>query len=113
MDKTQKILQMIKLMILEEYRMNAAMIGKTQFIFFPIIITFFALVLSISAPALLTSMSLHQIYLIFHLIILIYGLGIGGFALFGDSIAERRFGQLSLLLETPILQPINFNTIFN
>jgi hypothetical protein len=99
-------------MIIEEYRMHAAMIGRFQFMFFPVLITIFALVISISAPVLLETLPLHQIYLMFHMVILVYGLGIGGFALFGDSIAERRFGQLYLLLETPTIQPIDFNTIF-
>lgn len=108
----RKITGLVRLMILEEFRMNAAMIGRAQFIFFPVLIMIFALILSISAPVLLKSMSLYQIYLIFHGIFLLYGLGIGGFALFGESIAERRFGNLNLLLESPTIQPIGFQDVF-
>lgn len=99
-------------MLLEEYRLNTSMIGRVQFLFFPIMITVFALIISLSSGVLLHAMPMNRVYFIFHGIILAYGLGVGGFALFGEHIAERRFGQINLLLSTPATQPVEFREVF-
>jgi len=51
-------------------------------------------------------------YLILHSVIILYGLAVGGFALFGERIAQKRFGEVTLLLETPTIQPIDFRHLF-
>jgi len=105
-------LELIKLMIREEFRLRTAMIGRFQFLFFPLIIAFFCLVLSISSKELLEELSMRQIYRILHGFVAFYGLAIGGFALFGEEMAERRIGQVNLLLETPALLPVDFRELF-
>ncbi len=112
MMKWSKFLKLTKLMILEDYRMQAAIIGKSQFLFFPTLIAIFALVISLSSTVLLESVPMDRIYFLLHMVIIIYGFSTGTFALFGEQIAERRFGQVNLLLSTPNLQPIDFKTIF-
>jgi hypothetical protein len=72
----------------------------------------FSLIISLASKQLLTTTPLDQVYLILHLLLFVYGLAVGGFALFGESIANRRFGQVSLLLQTPILLPVRFRTMF-
>jgi hypothetical protein len=108
----QKNMQLIKLMIMEDYRMQAAIIGKFQFFFFPILIAIFALVISLSSTVLLENVPLDRIYFLLHMIILVYGVSVGGFAMFGEQIAERRFGHINLILQSPELQPIEFRTLF-
>ena len=112
MEKWNKYMQLIKLMILEDYRMQAAIIGKFQFVFFPILIAVFALVISLSSTVLLENVPMERIYFLLHMIILVYGISVGGFAMFGEQIAERRFGQINLILQTPSFQPIDFRTLF-
>jgi len=112
MKNWQKHARLMRFMIVEEYRLNAAMIGKFQFLFFPLVITLFCLVLSVSSKELLTELSIRQIYLILHAFIALYGLGVGGFALFGERMAEQRIGQVNLLLETPKLHPVEFRYMF-
>lgn len=107
-----KDLEFIRLMLVEERRLQAQMIGRVQFMFFPIMILFMAFVIGLSAKQLLSEIPMSQMYLVLHSIIFIYGLGVGGFALFGDRIAERRFGSISMLLETPTIQPIDFRSMF-
>lgn len=113
MNRWLKNLKIIRFMMLEEYRMQGAMIGKFQFLFFPVLIAIFALVISIFSKSLLQTMPIDRVYFILHIVILAYGISVGAFALFGEHIAERRFGQIDLLLTTPMLQPIDFRSIFS
>jgi len=107
-----KQLRLIRLMMSEELRLNAGMIGKVQFLLFPAMILVFSLILALASKQLLVATPLNQMYVILHSLIFVYGLGVGGFALFGERIATRRFGQVSLLLQTPLLLPVRFRTVF-
>jgi hypothetical protein len=111
MNKTIKYWKIMKFMFKEDFRMQAAMIGRLQFLLFPIFIVFCAFVISISSTILLENMSLSRIYFLLHIIIFLYGLSVGGFAIFGEQIAEERFGGINILLKTPILQPVGFRGI--
>jgi hypothetical protein len=111
MNKITKYLKIMRFMFKEDFRMQAAMIGRLQFFLFPIFIVFCAFVISISSSVLLENMSFSRIYFLLHIIIFIYGLSVGGFALFGEQIAEERFGGINILLKTPILQPVGFRGI--
>ena len=99
-------------MMSEEMRLNAGMIGRVQFMLFPAMILIFSLILALASKQLLLATTMDQMYLILHLLLFAYGLGVGGFALFGESIANRRFGQITLLLQTPTLLPMRFRTVF-
>jgi len=112
LNRTKRNLKIVRLMLSEERRLNAGMIGKVQFMMFPVLIFFMSFVLALSSKQLLKSMPMDQVYLILHSIILIYGLGVGGFALFGERIAQKRFGEVTTLLETPTIQPIDFRSMF-
>jgi hypothetical protein len=112
MNKVTKYLKIMRFMFKEDFRMQAAMIGRLQFLLFPVFIAFCAFVISASSTILLQNMSLSRVYFLLHVTIIVYGLGVGGFALFGERIAEERFGGINILLKTPILQPIGFKGIF-
>lgn len=103
---------LFRLMILEEFRLNTSMIGKAQFIMFPAFIGVFSFLICAMLTVILKSMDMARLYLMFHGVMMVYGLGIGGFSLFGESIAERRFGQVNTLLSSPIIHPISFRKIF-
>jgi len=112
MEQLARHLGLVRLMMSEERRLNASMIGGIQFLMFPVIILFMALVLSLASSQLLRSMPLDQAYLLLHAVIVLYGISVGGLALFSDRIAERRFGQTSLILQTPLTQPIDGRELF-
>jgi len=112
LNRTKRNLRIIRLMLSEERRLNSAMIGKVQFLMFPMMILFMSFVLALSSKQLLREMPMNQMYTILHSIILIYGIGVGGFALFGERIAQKRFGEVTMLLETPTIQPIDFRSMF-
>lgn len=112
MNAFRQHLRLVRLMITEELRLNAGMIGRVQFLLFPIIILVFSLILALASKQLLTTTPMDHLYVILHALLFAYGLAVGGFALFGEMIASRRFGQISLLLQTPTLLPVRFRTIF-
>jgi len=111
MNKITKYLKIMRFMFIEDFRMQAAMIGKLQFFLFPVFIIFCVFVINVSSPILLENMPLSRVYFLLHTIIFLYGLGVGGFALFGERIAEERFGGINILLKTPTLQPVGFKGI--
>jgi hypothetical protein len=104
--------KLIRLMISEEHRLNAALIGGVQFLLFPFMIMFMAFVLAVASGQLLKNMPWERAYTLLHLVVLIYGFSVGGFALFGSRIAERRFGGVTVLLQMPVIHPISFRRIF-
>ena len=112
MNAVVKHLRLVRLMMSEELRLNASMIGKVQFLLFPAMILIFSLILALALEQLLVATPMDQMYVILHGLIFAYGLAVGGFALFGERIATRRFGQVSLLLQTPTLLPVRFREIF-
>jgi len=105
-------LKIIRLMLIEERRLNAAMIGQAQFLLFPVMILFMSFVIGMASKQMLRSIPMAQVYLILHSIILFYGLAVGGFALFGERMASRRIGEVTMLLETPRIHPVSFKTVF-
>jgi len=112
MNRVTRDLRIVQLMILEERRLNAAMIGKAQFMLFPVMILFMAFVIALSSKQLLRALPTDQMYLILHSIIILYGLAVGGFVLFGERIAQKRVGQVNFLLEAPTIQPMDFRSMF-
>lgn len=113
MSATSKFIDIIKAMMKEEYRLHAAFIGKSQFFLFPLMIMIFSLIISISSRVLLQNISQTQIYVYIHSIIFAYGFGVGLFAIFAESVSERRFKNVSLLLTFSINMPVKFKTIFS
>ncbi len=107
-----KHLSLVRIMMSEERRLNASMIGGVQFMLFPVFILILSLVLSLAAPQLLKNLPLDEAYLVLHVIVLFYGISVGGLASFGDRMAERRFGSVSFMLQTPATQPIEYRELF-
>jgi hypothetical protein len=112
MNRLSRNLKIIRLMLIEERRLNAAMIGQAQFLLFPVMILFMSFVIGMASKQMLKSIPMAQVYLILHSIILVYGLAVGGFALFGERMAQRRIGEVTMLLETPRIHPVTFRTVF-
>ncbi len=112
MSRATKHLKLVRTMMSEERRLNASMIGNIQFLLFPVVILIMSFVLGLAAKQLLKNMPLDQAYLLLQTVILLYGVSVGGLAAFGDRIAERRFGSISLILQTPATQPITYRELF-
>ncbi|OPY34263.1 MAG: hypothetical protein A4E32_00535 [Methanomassiliicoccales archaeon PtaU1.Bin124] len=112
MNHLKKHLSLVRFSMLEEYRLNAGMVGRIQFLMFPAMILIMSFVLALASKQLLRAFPLDQAYLMLHAVMMVYGLGVGGFALFGDAIVNRRFGQMTLLIATPSINPVSYRSLF-
>lgn len=105
-------LKILKLMFKEEFRLQASFFNRSYFLASSLAIILFTLILGLSLPMLRRVVAIDDILLVSHWILLFYGLGVGGFALFGERIMERRFGSISLLLGIGYTLPIRFRRLF-
>ena len=108
----KRLLYTIWFMTKEEMRLHSAMIGKVGFFFFPVMIFFISFVLSVISPVLLLKIGYVRTLTIIHGVVILYGLGVGGLALAGKEMVERRFGDVALLIQTPSLLPIHYRETF-
>lgn len=105
-------LNILRLMFKEEFRLQASFFNRSYFLASSIVLTLFTLIMGLSLPLLHSAMAVEDMLLVTHWILLFYGFGVGGFALFGDRILERRFGSVSLMLGTGYTLPIRFRRLF-
>jgi hypothetical protein len=102
----------LKLMFKEEFRLQASFFNRSYFLFSSLTIVLFTFIMGASLPMLRRAVAIDDMILVAHWILLFYGLGVGGFAMFGDRILERRFGSVSLLIASGYTLPIRFRRLF-
>ena len=112
MNNYNALLQLIKLMLKEEYRFHTSFLSRYNFLGFPIMILIFSFVLAVFSKQFLRELSINQIYMSIHSLLFLYGLGMGAFAFLGHEYLERRFGRVNFMVSAPILLPIQFKTTF-
>lgn len=106
------MLNLIKLMLKEEFRLHASFSTRTVFSLFPVMVLIFSFILGVTSKSLLQDISVAKAVLILHVSVLFYGLSVGAFAFLGREFVERRYGQLNLLLSSPLTLPIKFKKVF-
>ncbi len=102
----------IWLMIKEEYRIQTAFSTRIGFLAFPLIQLLGVFLLSIFSPRILENLDPRDVIYWFHGFIFLYGMAMGASSFFAKEYIERRFGQVNLLLSTPLYQPISFRKTF-
>lgn len=102
----------LKLMFKEEFRLQASFFNRSYFLFSSLTIVLFTFIMGATLPMLRRAVGIDDLLLVAHWVLLFYGLGVGGFAMFGDRILERRFGSVSLLLASGYTLPIRFRRLF-
>lgn len=102
----------LKLMFKEEFRLQASFFNRSYFLISSLTIVLFTFIMGATLPMLRRAVSIDDLLLVAHWVLLFYGLGVGGFAMFGDRILERRFGSVSLLLGSGYTLPIRFRRLF-
>jgi hypothetical protein len=105
-------LNILKLMLKEEFRLQASFFNRSYFLASSLAIILFTFIMGASLPSFQRAVALNDVLLISHWVLLFYGLSVGGFALFGDRILERRFGSISLLLGSGYTLPLRFRRLF-
>jgi hypothetical protein len=103
--------ELFKAMFREEWRLHKSFVGSVGSGFFPVVIFLFSLVLAATSPVILKNIDMSTILLAVHLSALLYGLGVGALAQIGEQVMTRRLGQVNMLLQLPVLQPISFKTV--
>lgn len=100
------------LLFKEEFRLQASFFNRSYFLTSSLVMMLFTFIIGLSYPMLRRAVAVEDILLVAHWIILFYGFGVGGFALFGNRILERRFGSISLILGSGYTLPIRFRRLF-
>ena len=104
--------KILKLMFKEEFRLQASFFNRSYFLTSSFVLILFTFIMGLSLPMLRQAVEIDDMLLVAHWIILFYGLAVGGFALFGERILERRFGSISLLLGSGDTLPIRHRRLF-
>ncbi|MCL7414824.1 MAG: hypothetical protein M8349_02015 [ANME-2 cluster archaeon] len=104
--------KILKLMFKEEFRLQASFFNRSYFLTSSLVLILFTFILGLSLPMLRRAVEIDDMLLVGHWVMLFYGLGVGGFALFGERILERRFGSISLLLGSGYTLPIRHRRLF-
>ena len=104
--------KILKLMFKEEFRLQASFFNRSYFLTSSFVLILFTFIMGLSLPMLRQAVEIDDMLLVVHWIMLFYGLGVGGFALFGERILERRFGSISLLLGSGYTLPIRHRRLF-
>jgi hypothetical protein len=105
-------LNILKLMFKEEFRLQASFFNRSYFLFSSLTIVLFTFIMGATIPMLRRAVAIDDLLLVAHWVLLFYGLSVGGFAMFGDRILERRFGSVSLLVGSGYILPIRFRRLF-
>ena len=106
------MLEILRSMVKEEWRVHARIFGGSMFVLFPVLIAAFTFGFSIFLPLFETAISLRDIYTLMHYAALLFGISIGGFALFGREMMNRRFGQASMVAYSSRTLPVSERRIF-
>ena len=106
------MLNLIKLMLKEEFRFRTSYSNRYNFLGFPILIMTFTFILALLSPQLLEEISLEQILLMLHSTIFLYGFSMGAFAFLGREYIDQTFSHIKFLVATPEVLPISFRKTF-
>lgn len=106
------MLEILRSMIKEEWRVHSSLFGSFMFALFPIILVIITFVGSLTLPILQAIIPANQILVALNYTFILFGLSIGSFGLFGREIMNRRFGQASLIAYSSRSLPVSEKEIF-
>ena len=104
--------EILKRMIIEEWRMHTSLFGGRMFALFPVVIFIGSFATSFFLPYMQIVMTTQQILQSAHYLFIFFGVSIGAFGLFGREVMNRRFGQASLIAYSSRSLPVSERTIF-
>lgn len=106
------MLEILKSMIKEEWRIHSSMFGSFMFALFPILLTIIMFAGSLLLPIFKQIIPVNQISTILHYMFIIFGISVGSFGMLGREVMNRRFGQASLLAYSSRTLPVSERKIF-
>ncbi len=103
---------LLKLMLLEEYRLHVSYSSRRMFMAMPIYVFVLTFFFAGSFPNLQTGMPLGDMLTLALGGIFIYGISVGAFGFLGHTYIERRYGKVNFLIAMPFLLPLSFRATF-
>jgi hypothetical protein len=106
------MLEILRSMIKEEWRIHSSLFGSLMFALFPVMLMIISFLGSLVLPIFQLIIPMRQILTILQYLFILFGLSIGSFGMFGREIMNRRFGQASLLAYSSRSLPLSERKIF-
>lgn len=106
------MLEILKNMIKEEWRIHSSLFGSFMFALFPVLLTIIMFAGSLVLPILKVIIPINQLLIILHYMFIIFGISVGSFGMLGREVMNRRFGQASLLAYSSRTLPVSERKIF-
>lgn len=103
---------LLKLMMLEEYRLHVSYSSRRMFMAMPIYVFVLSFFFAGSFPNLSTGMPLGDMLTLALGGIFIYGVSVGAFGFLGHTYIERRYGKVNFIIALPFLLPLSFRATF-
>ncbi len=103
---------LLKLMMLEEYRLHVSYSSRRMFMAMPIYVFVLSFFFAGSFPNLSTGMPLADMLTLALGGIFIYGVSVGAFGFLGHTYIERRYGKVNFIIAMPFLLPLSFRSTF-
>ncbi|MFA5313291.1 MAG: hypothetical protein WC375_08280 [Methanomassiliicoccales archaeon] len=103
---------LLKLMMLEEYRLHISYSSKRMFLTMPLYVIIFTIFLGSTIGEFGGGMSIEDMVLMAHAGVFLYGMSVGAFGFLGRTYVERRYGKNNFLVATPFLLPLSFKRAY-
>ncbi len=103
---------LLKLMLLEEYRLHVSHSSRRMFMAMPIYVFVLSFFFAGSFPNLQTGLPLGDMLTLALGGVFIYGVSVGAFGFLGHTYIERRYGKVNFIIAMPFLLPLSFRATF-
>ncbi|QLH75010.1 MAG: hypothetical protein HPY73_05860 [Methanomassiliicoccales archaeon] len=103
--------EILKLMMLEEYRLHVSYSSRRVFLTLPLYVIIFTVFFG-STVGVIRSISIEEMVVMAHGGMFLYGMSVGAFGFLGRTSLERRYGKNSYLVTTPFLLPLSFRRAY-
>jgi hypothetical protein len=106
------MLTLLRLMLLEEYRVHMAYSSPRVFFSLPAYVFIIAFFLGATLPIMESSIRISEVLLFANAGIFVYGMSVGAFGFLGKTYLERRQGRANFLVAMPFLLPFSFRKAY-
>lgn len=104
---------LLTLHLKEEWRMMTSYFSSRKLFFaFPLVLALIGFFMTSLIPFFEKAFHMRELVIAFHLLLLVYGLLVGGFGFFADEVAQRWFRDVNLLIHMYHILPVTFRKIF-
>ncbi|MEM0448460.1 MAG: hypothetical protein QW520_01380 [Methanomassiliicoccales archaeon] len=106
------MLDLIKLMLKEEYRLHVSYSSARVFFSMPVYVFAISFFFTSTLPIIEANIPIRDILLFTNAGVFIYGLSVGAFGFLGKTYLERRYGRTNFLVAMPFLLPFTFRKAY-